>query len=44
MKKVIPISFEEKQLNILRNESKTTGESMATIVRSALKKYFQEGF
>jgi len=40
MKKIIQISFEEKQLNQLKNESNEIGESVATIVRQAVNNYF----
>ena len=44
MKKMIQISFEEKQINKLKKESENTGESIACIVRLALRKYFKEDF
>jgi len=41
MKKIL-ISFNEKQLDQLRNESEKLGSSIASIVRSATVKYFQQ--
>lgn len=37
---VIPISFNKKQVQKLRAESKRIGESIACIVRTAINKYF----
>ena len=42
MKQVIQISFEENQIKLLKNESKRIGESVACIVRSAVKNYFTQ--
>lgn len=39
---IIPISFNETQVQQLRFESKRLGESIACIVRSAVNNYFSK--